>query len=134
MIIVFSNSYEWVNTKGDDIIHIMDKNIFPKKIADKFNYTFSVKEFGLYAITLIASCRSAKQTSQKGGEDLQVEIDGRRFREVPAQAKPQYQDIPPAWNGSQLKGLKKTVAFLLLLDSGEHEIVFIPDNGATIEA
>ena len=73
----------------------MDKNIFPKTIADKFNYSFSIQEFGLYAITLIASCRSAKQTGKKGGEDLRVEIEGRKFREVPTQAKPQYQDFPP---------------------------------------
>lgn len=112
----------------------MNKNIFPKTIADKFIYSFSVQEFGLYSVTVVASCRSAAQAEQKGGEDLLVEIDGRRFREVPAQAKPQYQDVSPAWNGSQLKGLSKTVVFLLLLDSGEHEIVFIPDNGATLEA
>src|SRR3989344_1599694 len=111
----------------------MNENIFSKTIKDKFNHLFSIEQFGLYAITLVARCRSAKQIGQKGEEDLWVEIDGRRFREVPARAKPQYQDIPPAWNGSQLNGLSKTVVFLLLLDPGEHKLVFIPDNEAIIE-
>lgn len=111
----------------------MSENIFPKTIKDEFIYSFSVEQFGLYVITLVARCRSAKQIGQKGGEDLWVEIDGRKFREVPAHAKPQYQDIPTAWNGSRLNGLSKTVVFLLILDSGEHELVFIPDNGAIIE-
>jgi len=108
-------------------------NSFPKKITDKFTYHFSVKEFGLYAITLVASCRSGQQIGQGGGEDLWVEIDGRKFREVPALAKPQYQDIPLSWNGSQLKGLGKTVVFLLLLDLDNHQVEFISDKGAIIE-
>ncbi len=111
----------------------MSENIFPKTITDKFSYSFSVDRFGLYAITLMARCRSAKQIGQTGGEDLWVEIDGRRFREVPEFAKPQYQDIPPAWNGSRLNGLNKTVVFLLLLDPGQHELVFISDKGGMVE-
>ncbi|MDO8659272.1 MAG: cell wall hydrolase [Candidatus Parcubacteria bacterium] len=109
------------------------QNIFPKIIKDKFIHLFFIEQFGLYAITLVASCRSAKQIDQKDGEDLWVEIDGRKFREIPALAKPQYQDVSPSWNGSQLKGLNKTIIFLLLLDPGEHKIVFMLDNSATIK-
>lgn len=111
----------------------MGKNIFPKTIRDKFNYPFFIQKDGLYVITLVARCHSAKQIGQKGGEDLRMEIDGRRFREIPPLVRPQYQNIAPAWNGSRLNGLKKTVVFLLLLDSGQHELVFMVDNGAVIE-
>lgn len=106
---------------------------YPKKITELFDYIFSVSQDGLYAITLTARCQSGKQIGLRGGEDLRIEIDDLKFREVPALANAQYQDIPPAWNGTQLKGLSKTVTFLLWLYQGEHIIKFIPRQGASIE-
>ncbi|MDP2736800.1 MAG: hypothetical protein Q8O59_03450, partial [bacterium] len=47
--------------------------------------------------------------------------------------KPQYKDISSTWNGTKLKGLSKTVVFVLYLESGEHIIKFISYRGATIE-
>lgn len=98
---------------------------FPKKISGKYVITFSVDQSGLYKITITASCEK--------DQDLRVEIAGIKLREIPAEEKPQYMNIPPAWNGSQLKGLKKTVIFILKLDKGNHTVTFISNNGAVIE-
>lgn len=106
---------------------------YPRKVTKSFDYIFSVSQDGLYAITLIARCQSGKQMGLSGGEDLQIEIDGLKFREVPALVRAQYQNIPPAWNGTQLKGLSKTATFLLWLHQGKHTIKFIPRQGAIIE-
>src|SRR3989344_7791297 len=106
---------------------------YPKKITEPFDYIFTTAQEGLYTLTLTARCQSGKQIGLRGGEDLRVEIDALKFREVPALANVQYQDIPPAWNGTQLKGLSKTVIFLLWLHRGEHKIRFIPKKGASIE-
>lgn len=85
-------------------------------------------------------CKSGEQISKRGGEDLRIEIipdkDGNKIiklREVPPIDKPQYKDIPSTWNGTKLKGLKKTVVFLLRLKQGEHSLRFIPYQGAIIE-
>lgn len=42
-------------------------------------------------------------------------------------------NIPASWNGTKLKGLKKTVVFILWLEKGNHKIAFIPDKGAKLE-
>lgn len=108
-------------------------NNFPKKITADFDFPFTIANSGLYAITIIARCNSAKQAGASGGEDLRVEVDGRNFREIPPINKPQYFNIPSAWNGSALKGLKKSVVFIIRLAEGEHSLKFIPRNGAVIE-
>lgn len=112
----------------------MARENYPKHITQPFEYAFSVGDSGLYALTIAASCKSGTQTGRPSGEDLKVEIDGLRFREIPAVARVQTYDIPAAWNGSQLRGLKKTILFILKLTAGNHTIKFIPDRGATIEA
>lgn len=104
-----------------------------KKITKPFDYKFSIKQSGFYSISISASCRSGAILGLFGGEDLRLEIDGIKLREVPAKDKPQYKDIPPAWNGAQLKGLFKTVIFILRLEQGGHIIKFIPYRGATTE-
>src|SRR4030042_2575878 len=60
-------------------------------------------------------------------------VDERKFREIPAVDKPQYKDIAPAFNGSKLKGLKKTVIFFIWLEKGAHNVSLIPDNSALVE-
>lgn len=104
-----------------------------KKIIKPFDYKFNIKQSGFYSISISASCRSGAILGLFGGEDLRLEIDGIKLREIPAKDKPQYKDIPPAWNGTKLKGLFKTVIFILHLEQGGHIIKFIPYRGATTE-
>jgi len=98
---------------------------FPKKISKKYSTTFSTDQSGFYKIIIAAHCEKS--------QDLRVEVDGIKLREIPAEEKPQYMNIPPAWNGAQLKGLKKTVVFILKLDKDDHTITFISNNEAVIE-
>lgn len=104
-----------------------------KKINERFDYAFPVSESGVYAISIAACCQSGAQIQKRNGEDLHIEIDGRAFREIPAVSRPQYQDIPVSWNGTKLKGAKQTIIFILNLTEGEHNIAFIPQEGAVIE-
>lgn len=104
-----------------------------KKLTELSDYRFHIAESGIYSISIAARCRSGEQIQKRGGEDLQIEIDRRAFREIPLISKPQYQDIPASWNGTLLKGAKQTVIFILHLQTGEHTITFIPQEGAAIE-
>lgn len=118
----------------------MPRQKYPQKIIMSFDYDFTTSKDGLYAISIIAKCRSGKQIGKRGGEDLRVEIIPNKdetklikLRELPPIAKPQYKDIASSWNGTKLKGLKKTVMFLLRLKKGEHSLRFIPYEGAVME-
>lgn len=104
-----------------------------KKIIAPFEYKFNIQQSGLYSIIVTASCKSGKIMGLFGGEDLRAEIDGIKLREIPAKNKPQYKDIPPAWNGSRLKGLSKIVIFIVRIEQGDRTIKFIPYRGAIIE-
>lgn len=104
-----------------------------RKINKEFDYPFAAKKDGVYAVSIEASCQSGKIRGLFGGEDLRIEIDGTKLREVPAKDKPQYYNIPPSWNGTKLKGFSKTVIFILSLAKGEHVVTFIPKRGATID-
>lgn len=106
---------------------------FPKKITADFNFSFEAETDGLYVMGVATRCHSANQAGVGDGEDLRVEIDGRQFRELPSANKPQYYNIPPAWNGAELKGLKKTIFFIIRLAKGEYSLKFIPHGGAIIE-
>lgn len=72
----------------------------PEVLTEKTQVSFSVPKSGLYAISVTARC--------KGKNDLRVQIDERLFREIPPEKNIQKYDIPPAWNGSKLQGLKQT--------------------------
>lgn len=104
-----------------------------KKITGITAVDFSVNALGLYIVSINARCWSGNLMGLWGGEDLRVEIDAIKPREIPLEDKPQYVDIPPAWNGTALKGLSKTVIFLLSLNKGNHTLKFIPTRSATIE-
>ncbi|MBU1180140.1 hypothetical protein KJ885_04310 [Patescibacteria group bacterium] len=104
-----------------------------KKIIRPFDYKFSIHKDDLYSITIEATCKSGKFLGLFGGEDLRVEIDDKELREVPAKGKPQYFNIASSWNGTRVKGLIKTVIFILELNKGEHFIKFIPKKGTIIE-
>ena len=114
-------------------MRIVKQKNFNKKITENFDYDFEISKRGLYTISITASCRSGKQIGERGGEDLRIEIDEVKLREVPAKDKEQYKDIPTAWNGTKLNGLKKTVVFILQLERGNHKITFIPYKGAKLE-
>jgi len=102
----------------------MDKK-FPQKITSDTQTEFTVDKFGLYAISITASCEK--------NHDLKIEIDEQQFREIPAAKNVQTYDVPPAWNGTRLKGLKETVVFLLKLNKGEHTVKFFPKTEAMLE-
>ncbi|OGJ16806.1 MAG: hypothetical protein A2632_02065 [Candidatus Pacebacteria bacterium RIFCSPHIGHO2_01_FULL_46_16] len=97
----------------------------PDILTEKTQVSFSVPQLGLYAISITAGC--------KGRNDLRIEIDDRLFREIPPKENTQRYDIPPAWNGSKLNGLKQTNIFLLKLDRDEHTITFYPKGQVIVE-
>ena len=98
-----------------------------------FSHKFAVARAGLVAVILRARCRSKNQTSGKTDENLRVEINGLRFREIPPEKYVQLFNIPAACNGAELKGLLKTTVFFTILEQGEHILNLIPQPSATIE-
>lgn len=103
-----------------------------KKIKNEYSYKFSTENGGIFSVNIEASCQNGKFFGLFGGEDLRVEINGIKQREIPAKGRAQYFNIPSAWNGTVLRGLKKTVVFILNLHKGDHEIKFYPKKGAVI--
>lgn len=114
-------------------MRIVEQKNFNKKITENFDYDFDINERGLYGISVSASCRSGKQINERGGEDLRLEIDGQNFREILPEKNIQLYNIPASWNGTKLKGLKKSIIFILWLEKGKHKITFVPHKGAKIE-
>jgi hypothetical protein len=104
-----------------------------EKIIKTQTVSFTVDTFRLFTISIKARCKSGKLLGLWGGENLRVEIGALKPREIPPEAKPQYVDIPPAWNGTSLRGLSKTVIFILPLNKGNHTLRFIPTPSATLE-
>lgn len=88
---------------------------FPTNIESDTQVGFTVDQFGLYAITVIASCEKK--------HDLRLEIDGLH----------QTYNNPSSWNGTNLKGLSKTVTFILTLDKGLHTLKLFPRHEAYIK-
>lgn len=86
---------------------------------------FKVDSFGLYAIEITARCEKKN--------DLKVKIDNLKFREIPPENNIQSYNIPANWNGTTLKGLNKTIFFILTLNKGKHTLKFTPKDNAVIE-
>ena len=103
------------------------------KITGPYHHTVQISKSGLVAVFISARCKSKKQSDSHNDEDLRVEINGARFREIPPEKNIQLFNIPPSFNGSKLKGLKKTVIFLTVLPKGENIISLIPQNSAFVE-
>ncbi|MBU0578916.1 cell wall hydrolase [Patescibacteria group bacterium] len=99
---------------------------FPKRITAETQVKFEISKSGLYAITVTARC--------KRKDDLRVEIDNQFFREIPPEKNIQKYNVPPAWNGSMLKGRSQTNIFIIWLEKGEHILVFIPRERAQVES
>jgi len=106
---------------------------FPITIKEQFEYKFNTEKTGVCSIVIKASCKSGQFFGLFGGEDLRVEIDELKLRELPTKDRPQYYNIPPAWNGTKLKGLSKIVIFILQLKAGKHTIKCVPKRGAVID-
>lgn len=96
----------------------------PDKITKDTRLGFSIDQSGFYAITITARCNRSN--------DLKIEIDNKKFREMPAEKNIQTYNIPPAWNGNKLRGLSQTNIFLLVLEKGEHYITLIPKGQAEL--
>ncbi len=80
-----------------------------KPIAHKF----TLSRAGLVAVIIRARCRSGNQTLEKTDENLRVEINGLRFREIPPERYVQLFNIPPACNGAGVKENYEKVRRLL---------------------
>jgi hypothetical protein len=78
----------------------------------------------LYVIKITARC--------KRKDDLRLEIDNQFFREIPPQKNIQKYNIPPAWNGTKLKGKSQTNIFLLHLGVDEHTFNFVPKGSVQV--
>jgi len=105
-----------------------------KQLKDEcLNHEIKITKAGLVAVFVSARCKSKKQINSNVDEDLRVEINSARFREIPPRKYIQLFNIPPAFNGSKLKRLKKTVVFLTVLTKGKHIISLIPKNSAFVE-
>lgn len=115
----------------------MHMEIFNKKIKENFDYEFKIEEDGLYMIEIIASCKSwlqnlIKFTSFFKDDDLAVRIDNIEFPKL--NGKRGLFDGEAAWNGNNLKGLKKTNIFLIKLEKGNHVIHFLIDQEPYLES
>jgi len=104
-----------------------------QRISGTYYHQFQVSRPGLVAIVLEARCRSRYQLRSDFDEDLRVEIDRLRFRELPPEKRTQLFNIPASCSGSALKGLKQTIIFLTVLEKGRHVVTLIPRYGAFVE-
>ena len=104
-----------------------------KKITGAYQHAFTVQESGMAAIFVSARCKSKNQIKSNRDEDLRIEIQGVGFREIPPEKNVQQYNIPPSFNGSKQKGLKKTVVFFAMLKKGENTIDLIPRPSAFVE-
>ena len=100
-----------------------------KKIKKEDTYKLTAPEIGFYQIILEASVKSGI----RGRHDLKVELDGRQLREIPTDKNVQHYNIPPAWNGTKLKGMRKIVILVTKLTKGDHWLKFIANETAILE-
>lgn len=106
---------------------------FPQKVTSGFSHTISIKQFGLYAISITARCQGKRFFGLWKEQNLRLEINGRQLREIPPEKNIQLFNIPPAWNGTELRGLSKTVVFILPLNVEDYTCTFFAEPEATIE-
>ncbi len=106
---------------------------FPQKVIEKFSHNISIREFGVYAISITARCQGKGFLGLRKEQNLRVEINDHQFREIPPVKNVQLWKIPVAWNGTQLKGLQKTIVFILPLNVEDYVFKFFADPEAVIE-
>ncbi|MFH0856940.1 MAG: cell wall hydrolase, partial [bacterium] len=110
---------------------------FTKEITENFVHDFKIAEDGLYLIEIIASAKSWWQNLKSlraffNDDDLAVKIDDVEFPKL--NGKKGVFDGEAAWNGNNLKGLKKTNIFIIQLSSEKHKIEFIADQYPYLES
>lgn len=111
----------------------MSKINIKSKIKEPYIHNFKVVKSGLIAIHVSARCKSKAQIKSNTDEDLRVEINHAPLRELFPEKNIQRFNIPCSFNGSKLRGLKKTVVFLTVLEKGKHTVSLIPRNSAFVE-
>jgi hypothetical protein len=102
----------------------------------EFKWNFEIEEDGIYGIEITALAKSWQQNFPSlkfffGDDDLTIKIDNLDFPRK--SGKRGLFDGEIAWNGNNLKGLKKTDLFLIKLDSGNHTLIFLADQKPKIE-
>ncbi|MDO9399125.1 MAG: hypothetical protein Q7T79_00340 [bacterium] len=110
--------------------------LLEKVISEKeFKWNFEIKEDGIYGIEITASVKSWRQNLFSSNffkdDDLTVKIDDSEF--LKKSGKKGLFDGEIAWNGNNLKGLKKTNLFLIELNQGNHTLTFLADQKPKIE-
>lgn len=107
---------------------------FNKRLDDNFEWPFEIAEDGLYLVEIIASCDNWLQNWKYffNDDDLAVKIDDIEFGKL--NGKGGLLNGEAAWNGNNLKGLKKTAIFILDLKTGEHKVNFIINKKPFIES
>lgn len=76
-----------------------------KKIHKPYNHSFVIQKSGLVGIFLSSRCKSKQQLNARFDENLRIEIDALRFREILPDKYVQLFNVPAACNGATLKGL-----------------------------
>ena len=102
---------------------------------EKWKWNFEIKEDGIYGIEITALTKSWQQNLFSNNffkdDDLTVKIDNLEFPKK--SGKRGLFDGEVAWNGNNLKGLKKTNLFLIKLNQGNHILTFLADQKPKIE-
>lgn len=106
---------------------------FSQKVITDFSHTISIKQFGVYAISITARCQGKRFLGLQKEQNLRLEINGKQCREIPPEKNIQLFNIPPAWNGVELRGLSKTIVFILPLNVEDYTFKFLAEPEAIIE-
>lgn len=102
----------------------------------ELKWSFQIKENGIYGIEITASAKSWWQNLLKlstflKDDNLTLKIDDIPFPKK--SGKRGLFDGEIAWNGNNLKGLKKTNFFIFKLKEGTHDLVFLADQTPKVE-
>jgi hypothetical protein len=106
-----------------------------EEVRDGFEYSFEIKEKGVYAIEMIARAKSWWQRGFRSffnDDNLAFALDGREFPKL--SGKSGLFDGEAAWNGNSLKGLAKTNLVFVELDEGIHLLRFMVDGRPELES
>ncbi|MFH1029673.1 MAG: hypothetical protein V1770_00250 [bacterium] len=55
-----------------------------RQIKEEYKHKFETANDGIFAVSIKASCKGGKFFGLLGGEDLQVELDDIKLREIPS--------------------------------------------------
>jgi len=102
---------------------IIEKNFNKILNGKEFQWSFNIKSDGLYSIEIVASCKNWRQNLSIQDDDLAIKIGRASFPHKKNSKK--LFDGEAAWNGNNLKGLKKTGLFVLPLKAGKHTLTFL---------